>query len=238
MKDIFISHCWGNDTLARDNHKRCKIIADKLIHKGYSVWFDSYDLFGNIDSNIMKGINNCKVVIVCLTKNYCDKINNAAINQLPNDNCYKEWNYSLFKQKIIIPILLEPCMHSIFLKNDGIIQMYLNSIMYIDFTENFNDDMYILCKSLKNNAIYNFDEKKFYSNVSNSFANFILSLTGMTVSSISPRSIKILTKKFNKEQKNVNKREKQNVLKRNRPQILQNKKWTSFKNTVNTVITI
>ena len=86
MKDIFISHAWRKDELDRDNHERCKILANKLINNGYSVWIDSNDLYGNIDSSIMKGINNCKIVLVCLTKRYCDKINTCAINQLSNES--------------------------------------------------------------------------------------------------------------------------------------------------------
>jgi hypothetical protein len=196
MKDIFISHAWGNDLLDRDNHKRCKSIADNLINKGYSVWFDSYDLYGNIDSTIMKGINNCKVVIICLTKKYCDKINNSVINQLPNDNCYKEWNYSLFKQKIIIPVLMEPCMHEIYLKNDGIIPMYLNSLMYMDFTENIEDDINILYKTLKSHGVYNLDERIFYNGVSNSFTDFIKSITGLNIKSLSPRIVQKIKNRY------------------------------------------
>ena len=48
-KEIFISHAWGQDSLKRDNHLRCKKIADFLILNGYSVWFDTYDMVGNID---------------------------------------------------------------------------------------------------------------------------------------------------------------------------------------------
>ena len=196
MKDIFISHAWGNDQLGRDNHKRCKLIADNLLSKGYSVWFDSYDLYGNIDSTIMNGINNCKVVIICLTKKYCDKINNSVINQLPNDNCYKEWNYSLFKQKIIIPVLMEPSMHEIYLKNDGIIPMYLNSLMYVDFTENLVDDITILYKTLKSHGVYNLEERVFYNGVSNSFTDFIKSITGLNIKSLSPRIIQKIKNKY------------------------------------------
>jgi hypothetical protein len=196
MKDIFISHAWGKDLLGRDNHKRCKLIADNLLSKGYTVWFDSYDLYGNIDSTIMKGINNCKVVIICLTKKYCDKINNSVINQLPNDNCYKEWNYSLFKQKIIIPVLMEPCMHEIYLKNDGIIPMYLNSLMFMDFTENIEDDITMLYKTLKSHNVYNTEEKIFYNGVSNSFSDFIKSFTNTNVKSLSPRIIHKIKNKY------------------------------------------
>ena len=200
MKDIFISHAWGNDALNRNNHVRCKILADSLITKGYTVWFDSYDLYGNIDSGIMKGINNCKVVLVCLTKKYCDKINNCAINQISNDNCYKEWNYSLFKQKIIIPVLMEPCMIDIFLHEDGIIQMYLNSLMFIDFTNNLVDDFDLLCKTLKMNNVYSSNEKLFYKTNSNSFNNFIYSITGLSAKSLSPKRLIKLNKKFKKHQ--------------------------------------
>ena len=197
MKDIFISHAWGKDELDRDNHERCKLIAQKLIDNGYTVWIDFNEMYGNIDSSIMKGINNCKIVLVCLTKKYCDKINNCAINQLTNDNCYKEWNYSLFRQKIIIPILMEPCMINIFLQKEGIIQMYLNSLMYIDFTINLEDDFNMLCKYLRRNNLYNFEEKKIYSGVSNSFSNFVQTITGMSFKSVSPRTLNKLHKNFN-----------------------------------------
>ena len=63
-KDIFISHAWGDDSNGRNNHTRSKEIADLLISKGYSVWFDSYDMCGNIDSSIMNGINNCGIFII------------------------------------------------------------------------------------------------------------------------------------------------------------------------------
>ena len=187
MKDIFLSHAWGNDEFGRDNHKRCKEIADKLQTVGYTVWFDAYDMYGNIDSAIMKGINNCKIVIICLTNKYCNKINNCSLNQLTNDNCYKEWNYSLFKQKIIIPILMEPSMIDTFLTNDGIVQMYLNSMMFIDFSHNIIDDFNILCKTLKHNGVYSSEEKKYYTLPSNSFNQFLHNVSS-TIKSLSPRT--------------------------------------------------
>ena len=137
-KDIFISHAWGIDSDNRDNHKRAKIICDKLKELEYTTWFDDYDMRGNIDSCIINGINNAKVVIICLTEKYCNKINTAVHGQILNDNCYKEWNYSLFKQKFIIPIIMEPQMKDIYLKNDGIVQMYFNSTLYIDASEDLD----------------------------------------------------------------------------------------------------
>lgn len=213
MKDIFISHAWGNDELNRDNHERCKLIAQKLIDKGYTVWIDSNEIYGNIDSSIMKGINNCKIVLVCLTRKYCDKINNCALNQLTNDNCYKEWNYSLFKKKIIIPILMEPSMINHFLHNEGIIQMYLNSMMFINFSINLEDDFNILCKYLRKNNLFNLEEKNFYSGVSNSFSNFVQIITGMSLESISPRTINRLHKNFHNSRVLINKYRTRNLIK-------------------------
>ena len=159
-KDIFLSHAWGKNNLNIENHERCKELCNKLISNGYSVWFDDYEMIGNIDRNIMKGINSCKVVLICLTEKYVNKINNAVILNRPNDNCYKEWNYALFKNKILIPIIMEEKMQNIFLHNDGIIQMYLNSLMYIDFSINIEDDYDFLIKTLRNYKIYNKNEKK------------------------------------------------------------------------------
>ena len=133
MKDIFISHNWGKDLLNRDNHLRCKELADKLIKNKFTVWFDSYDLFGNIDSAITNGINNCKIVLICLTFKYIDKINNSCNNQKIKDNCYKEWNYSIFKNKTIIPIIMEPNLTEFLLNSNGIIQMYLSSLYLLIF---------------------------------------------------------------------------------------------------------
>lgn len=92
---------------------------------------------------------------------------------------------------------MEPSMINYFLKNDGIIQMYLNSIMYVDFTNNLEDDFDMLCKYLRRNNLYNFEEKKIYSGVSNSFSNFVQTITGMSFKSVSPRTINKLHKNFN-----------------------------------------
>ena len=158
-RDIFISHCWGKDILNRPNHERAKYLSNLLVNQGYSVWFDEYDLIGNIDNAIIKGINDCKVVIICLTESYCNKINNSVYNNLPNDNCYKEWNYCLFKKKRIIPIIMEPTMSKIFLSQDGAIQMYLNNLMFINFSEYNKNEISNLYKTLFKYNVLNKNQK-------------------------------------------------------------------------------
>lgn len=160
-KDIFLSHAWGTDHENRNNHHRVKLLSKQLISKGYSVWFDENDIIGNIDNSIIKGITNSQVVIVCLTEKYCNKINNSVYHNSPNDNCYKEWNFCLFKQKKIIPVIMEKKMEEVFLKNDGVIQMYLNNVMFINFYDDEDNDFKILCKTLRQYSVYNKDEKNF-----------------------------------------------------------------------------
>ena len=133
MKDVFISHNWGKDRVGRDNHGRCLELSKILNEKGYTTWIDKNDLLSNIDSSIIKGINNSKVVLICLTEKYMNKIDNSVLNNNLRDNCYKEWNYSLFKQKPIIPISMENAVEDKFNNDDGVIQMYLYNTMYINF---------------------------------------------------------------------------------------------------------
>jgi len=194
-KDIFISHAWGKDSLNRNNHIRCKELTNKLIKSGYKVWFDDYDMYGNIDSSIIKGINNSKIIILCLTKSYCDKINNAVHMQCPNDNCFKEWNYSLFKKKTIIPIIMDTTMKDEFFNGDGVIQMYLNSTMFMDMTENLEDDCDILKKSLRRFDIYNKAEKKMYNIKSNNSFENLTYLINNVVRNLSPRLSKDFSSK-------------------------------------------
>jgi hypothetical protein len=160
-KDIFLSHAWGTDDENRNNHQRVKLLSKLLLNKGYSVWFDENDIIGNIDNSIIKGISNAQVVLVCLTEKYCDKINNSVYHNAPNDNCYKEWNFCLFKQKKIIPVIMEKKMEEVFLKDDGVIQMYLNNVMFINFYNDEDNDFEILCKTLRQYNVYNKDEKNF-----------------------------------------------------------------------------
>lgn len=186
-KEIFISHAWGQDSLNRDNHLRCKKIADFLILNGYSVWFDTYDMVGNIDSSIMNGINNADVILICLSEKYFTKINNAVNTNKVNDNCYKEWNYSMFKQKKIIPIIMDNISSDLFLNKDGIIQMYLSASMFINFSNNFSDESELLLRTLKKFNIFNKKEKKFYNIKTNSSFDNLVNLFNDKLKCISPK---------------------------------------------------
>ena len=177
-KDIFISHAWGTDSNGRDNHLRCKKIADFLI-------LTESLFFGFV--TIMNCINNALVVLICLTEKYFDKINNAVTENKTNDNCFKEWNYSMFKQKKIIPVILDKSSSELYLNKGGIIQMYLSSCMFINFSNNFKDDSTLLLKTLRRFDVYNHDEKKFYNIKTNSSFDNLVNLFNEKIKSISPR---------------------------------------------------
>ena len=186
-KDIFISHAWGPDSSNRDNHLRCKKLADFLILNGYTVWFDTYDMVGNIDSCIMNGINNADIILICLSERYFNKINNAVNRFKVNDNCFKEWNYSMFKQKKIIPIIMDNSSYNLFLNKDGIIQMYLSSCMFINFSNNFSDESQILLRNLRKLNIFNKEQKKFYNIKTNSSFDNLVNLFNDKFKSFSPK---------------------------------------------------
>jgi hypothetical protein len=92
-----------------------------------------------------EGIDNCDCFIVCLTKNYINKINEASRNMLIRDNCYKEFNYANVSNKIMIPLILEPGITRL----SGIIGLYLGNQYFIDFS--FSD--------FKSKEFYNSIEK-------------------------------------------------------------------------------
>ena len=50
---------------------------------------------------------------------------------------------------------MEPQMKDIYLKNDGIVQMYFNSTLYIDASEDLDSAVKKIIFTLKNNNIYN-----------------------------------------------------------------------------------
>ena len=130
-KNLFMSHTWRYDELNRDTHQRVKLISNALRELGYTTWFDEDDMVnGNIDISMAEGIDNCDCFIVCLTKNYINKINEASRNMLIRDNCYKEFNYANVSNKIMIPLILEPGISRL----SGIIGLYLGNQYFIDFS--------------------------------------------------------------------------------------------------------
>ena len=90
--------------------------------------------------------------------------------------------------------------------------MYLNSIIFINFSINLEDDFNILCKYLRKNKLFNFEEKN-NSKTSNSFSNFVKIITEMPLKSISPKTINKLYKNFENSRVLTNKYKTRNLIK-------------------------
>jgi len=153
-KQIFFSHDWKIDSQGRDNHKRVHEIVKQLQNYGYTTWFDEEDMNGQIDAAMADGIEHADVVIVCITENYCNKINNTSRDLRARDNCLKEWTYAQARNKLIIPIIMEPNMLNINQWPPGVVSMYLGLTLYINAVEDNNPITIIsLIKMLEINGI-------------------------------------------------------------------------------------
>jgi len=133
-KALFLSHTWRLDTLGRDTHKRVKEVAIELEHLGWSTWFDENDMGYDIDGSMANGIENAHIVIVFLTKEYANKLQNCSNSPILRDNCHKEWTLAHGLCKRILPIVFEPNMRS---QADWatILLMHLGSKFYLDCSE-------------------------------------------------------------------------------------------------------
>ena len=86
-KQLFLSHTWHFDKYNRNTHERVNILAQGLRKYGWTTWFDEDDMLGNIDAAMALGIDNCDCVLVCLTEQYCLKVNKSAQDPYIHDNC-------------------------------------------------------------------------------------------------------------------------------------------------------
>ena len=137
MKQLFFSHTWQHDNLGRNNHNRVKILVKEMQKLGWTTWFDEDDMIGNIDASMAFGIDTCRCIIVCITEAYCRKINESAQNPRKRDNCFKEWNYAHHRNKLMIPIIMEPSMLNINKWPYGVVPLHLSSILYINCSGNY-----------------------------------------------------------------------------------------------------
>ncbi len=125
---LFMSHTWAHDEEGRDNHRRIICIAAQLERLGWEVWIDEKCMHGDIDVCMANGIDNCAAVIFCLTRSYFQRVNETRFLT----NCKKEWNYTHFRNKCSLPLVME---RSLLRTEDwpiGVISMRLSNTLYVD----------------------------------------------------------------------------------------------------------
>lgn len=137
-KQLFFSHTWHCDNLGRDTHQRVHELVKKIRYKGWTTWFDEEDMGGNIDAAMAEGIDCADAVILCLSETYFNKVQETAKDPRKRDNCLKEWTYMNTRNKLIIPVIMEPCLQDVKNWPPGIISLYLGSTLYIDASNDFD----------------------------------------------------------------------------------------------------
>lgn len=141
MKDLFLSHTWRPDEEGRKTHERVQRLAGVLRCNGWTVWIDADDLlYGNVDVAMARGIDNSKVVLVCITREYINKVN-YGLDQLDHrDNCAKEWCYAMTRKKIMLPVILEASMLNTTNWPPGVVPLHLGNCLYVDASgDNWSD---------------------------------------------------------------------------------------------------
>jgi len=102
--DAFFSHAWGANQATHDFilevYEQLGMQQPKM-----KVWLDEHMMAGNLSASMAKGIDQSEVVVVFITEEYVNKVNQGTDN-----NCWKEFNYAVGSKhgsKRIIPVVLE-----------------------------------------------------------------------------------------------------------------------------------
>ena len=166
-KQLFFSHTWRPDNLGRNTHLRVFELVKKLRDCGWKTWFDEEDMKGNIDAAMADGIDNADVVLVCLTETYCKKVNETAKNLRTRDNCLKEWTYANARNKLMIPIVMEPYLLNPINWPAGIVSLYLGSTLYLDASKDDLEESVIFINKylLKQGLQPNNNIKKIFTDI-------------------------------------------------------------------------
>ena len=137
--DVFLSHCWGKDELGCDNHVRVSLIYKELQKYGYLTWLDEEQIKDEIVNQMADRIQGAQGVIVFITKRYHDNVNGKRAN----NNCKLEFDFAVrIKTHKLLAAIMEKDMRntSKWNRSDG---MYLGGKMFIDMSEEFDDQEYL-----------------------------------------------------------------------------------------------
>ena len=106
------------------------VSARMLANMGWEVWLDEDQLTrgGDIGVGMARGIDKSDAVIIFLSEAYMKKVNTGNMK----DNVYKEFNYTIFRSKRVVPVVMEPLLLE--LKNwpHGLSAMHLCGQMFVD----------------------------------------------------------------------------------------------------------
>lgn len=154
MPRLFLSHAWAVDEKGRNNHARVRRVKRALEARGYETWFDDDRIGGNLEHSVADGIETSDAVVVFLTRTYCEKINAAARDPHIRDWCAAEWTYASARQKLLIPVVMDPSMRNPRDWPVGVVLLQLGSRLCADMSGDVVEDgMPQLLRSLQQASI-------------------------------------------------------------------------------------
>ena len=147
--DVFLTHDWGTDELGRKNHDRVANFNEELKMQGFSTWFDSDRMEGDVMHQMANGIDNASVVLVFVTRRYMEKVNKVD----EDDNCQKEFSYAVQRKGTskMIAIVMEPSMRKTSAWS-GKVGLNLGSKLWYDFSDDdkLDDCVLAVAKEIEN----------------------------------------------------------------------------------------
>jgi hypothetical protein len=104
----FLTHDWGRDEDGRDNHERVDRACHALEAAGLRTWFDAKEMHGEINAKMAEGVDASEVIVVFITKRYCEKVGGKGSNR-SDDNCKFEYDLALLKKGVgrMVPVVME-----------------------------------------------------------------------------------------------------------------------------------
>ena len=128
---LFFSYAWDKNT-----KNKLILLKSHLEKLDFNVWIDQENIFNDIDSSMVTGINNSEVILIFISKKYYKKIDNASKRYIYTDNCFKECSYSVNSGKLCIPVIIDTNMLNINNWKPGLMKFYFGNKLYIDATGN------------------------------------------------------------------------------------------------------
>lgn len=78
--DAFLTHDWGTDELGRSTHERVVSVAKKLEDMGFRVWLDENEMRGDVNKQMVEGIESSGCTVVFITSRYLQKASGYGPN--------------------------------------------------------------------------------------------------------------------------------------------------------------
>jgi len=114
------------------NHRRVAEINTALKERGLVTWFDEERMEGGVHDKMQEGIDNCKCVVVFITRKYMEKV----AGDDAGDTCQLAFKYAARKKgnKKMVPVVMEPELRDTNAWT-GPVDFELSSKLYVDFAE-------------------------------------------------------------------------------------------------------